>query len=285
MLQIEPELAGLTELQLILFLVNSELDSLNARRSHYFVPGESGPVSFEAMGDLKALTTLGYLDEEGLNDRTLNWLDAIEPAERVAIERARSAWQGREREEMLAMIFRSFPYYAINAPVRHAVLSADELERVESERPIKSGSVLFTIGYEGRHLEEYLNALIGEDVHLLIDVRKNAYSMKYGFSRHTFEPACGAVRIRYVHLSGLGVDQRLRHAAQTVMDWQRMFELYEREILPEHGRELLRIKELMKEESRAAITCYERLPVDCHRSRVAKALAELRGWTHPIVDL
>ncbi|WP_348602891.1 DUF488 family protein [Bartonella tribocorum] len=41
----------------------------------------------------------------------------------------------------------------------------------------------FTIGYEGKSLENYLNCLLENNIKILCDVRKNPISRKYGFSK------------------------------------------------------------------------------------------------------
>jgi len=49
---------------------------------------------------------------------------------------------------------------------------------------------LFTIGYEGISLEEYFNRLIKNDVKVLVDVRNNPLSMKFGFSKTQLKRFC-----------------------------------------------------------------------------------------------
>ena len=64
------------------------------------------------------------------------------------------------------------------------LLSAKELLMVDAQRNRESKAVLFTVGYEGRTLDAYLDLLIRNNVKILCDVRKNPFSMKYGFSRN-----------------------------------------------------------------------------------------------------
>ena len=70
------------------------------------------------------------------------------------------------------------------------VTKQKELNTIEQQKPHYAHKQLFTIGYEGISLETYINKLIINDVNVLCDVRKNAYSQKYGFSKQTLELAC-----------------------------------------------------------------------------------------------
>ena len=44
-------------------------------------------------------------------------------------------------------------------------------------------NTLFTIGYEGISIDTYINKLLQNYIKTLVDVRKNAYSNKFGFSK------------------------------------------------------------------------------------------------------
>src|SRR5208337_3842601 len=43
---------------------------------------------------------------------------------------------------------------------------------------------IVTIGYEGRNIDKFLSILIDHKIGKLIDVRKNPFSMKYGYSKN-----------------------------------------------------------------------------------------------------
>jgi len=77
----------------------------------------------------------------------------------------------------------NFPYWATKSIKAESILSAGELEKVNKHKPVITETVLFTIGYEKISFEEYLNRLLNNDVKVLVDVRNNPLSMKYGFSK------------------------------------------------------------------------------------------------------
>ncbi|HET6512835.1 MAG TPA: DUF488 domain-containing protein [Candidatus Kapabacteria bacterium] len=254
---------------------------------YHFAPVLEGVKSFELVYDLGSLKIKGLLqyDDELLTPNLTGFIRELPPDLASDVSRVVIEFGTKTYEEIAREIFTRYPYYAINSDLRHGVLSPDALDRVEKVRAVGMTPMLYTIGYEGLHLEEYINLLIGQNVRMLIDVRKNAYSMKFGFSRHILERGLREAGIHYIHLPGLGVDSAKRREANTDKQWYNMFQEYFEETLPLHGKELSTIKEMIERLNRVAITCYEATPEDCHRSYIARALEAMQGWEYPVVHL
>jgi uncharacterized protein (DUF488 family) len=154
-------------------------------------------------------------------------------------------------------------------------LDCSTLERIKQEQTFVAGPGLLTIGYEGRSLEAYLNQLLRARVTLLCDVRRNALSRKYGFSKRTLGNACHGVGIRYEHLPELGIDSDLRQGLETQADYDALFANYRRDVLPRQTDALNRITNWIRTDGqRVALTCYEADPRQCHRHCVADALSQ-----------
>src|SRR5450759_4232825 len=100
---------------------------------------------------------------------------------------------------------------------------------------------LCTIGYEGSSLEGYLNRLLQAGVTLLCDVRRNALSRKYGFSKSTLAKACEGVGIRYEHLPELGIASDERQKLHKQADYDALFAAYKRDNLPRQTEALKKI--------------------------------------------
>ncbi|MGY9014452.1 MAG: DUF488 family protein [Rhodospirillales bacterium] len=64
---------------------------------------------------------------------------------------------------------------------------------VESPRPTAASARLFTIGYEGKTLERFLNQLVQHRIRVLCDVHRNPVSMKFGFSKNRLRKAVNAM--------------------------------------------------------------------------------------------
>src|SRR3990172_3013426 len=154
---------------------------------------------------------------------------------------------------------------------------AATMAAVSAARPTAGKPGVCTIGYEGRSLEGYLNHLIQNGATLLCDVRRNPLSRKYGFSKGTLAKGCEGVGIRYEHLPELGIASEARRGLATQADYNALFAVYEREALPGQPEALERIRQWVKEDERVALTCFERLPQQCHRRCVAEAVENKFG--------
>ena len=131
---------------------------------------------------------------------------------------------------LVADVYRRHPWYATRSEIADKVLTdCAEVERIHQARPdgVKAG--LFTIGYEGKSLEAYLNQLLRAGVTTLCDVRRNPLSRKYGFSKGTLSQSCERVGIRYEHLPQLGIASEERRDLKTQADYDALFAEYERE--------------------------------------------------------
>ena len=181
------------------------------------------------------------------------------------------------QDELVAYTYRKWPYTAINSVIKEKLLSEEELEKVheQKERYVRTEPMLFTIGYEGFSLESYLRQLISNDVHVLCDVRKNAYSMKYGFSKGILQKACEGVGIKYIHIPELGIESDQRQTLNTQRDYDILFERYEQTTLRNNWKYLLDVREIISQYNRVCLTCFEKDPKQCHRTRVARALMRL----------
>jgi len=132
---------------------------------------------------------------------------------------------------------------------------------------------LYTIGYEGRTLDNYLTILLNNGVTTLCDVRRNPISRKPGFSRRALARGCEGVGIRYEHLPELGIASERRRGLRTQSDYDALFADYERTWLPLQEGALRTIHGWIADGERVALTCYENTPDRCHRHCVADALA------------
>ena len=73
---------------------------------------------------------------------------------------------------------------------------------------------LFTIGYEGASIADFVATLRAVNVDVLIDVRDVPISRKPGFSKRVLAQRLGDVGIEYVHLRDLGDPKPGRDAAR-----------------------------------------------------------------------
>lgn len=181
-------------------------------------------------------------------------------------------------DDLIAEVYRRYPYCAINSKIKEERLKGDRaaLKAIEEARPTKK-TPLASIGYEGRSLENYGNALIANGITVLCDVRKNPISRKYGFSRSTLENACKDIHIEYRHYPELGVPSYERQDLSCQADYDDLFERYEEKILPKQSNLIDALANLVALDVGVAFTCFESNPAQCHRTRVINAITRKTG--------
>lgn len=271
---------GHTDFQKLLFLYTRECKTAS---SYEFVPYRFGAFSFTSYADKRKLIALGLLADDEQKwvltetGRAMARRNAVEPLRVASFCRRHRQLRG---DALIIEQYRRFPYYAARSEILGQLqLDPETLARIEAARP-KHGPVgLVTIGYEGRSLENYLNELLRDGVTLLCDVRRNPLSRKYGFSKGTLSNASEGVGIRYEHLPELGIASEERQGLSTPADYRALFAWYRREILPRQRAALEKLLGWISAGERVALTCFERLPEQCHRHCVAETLERVSGAT------
>jgi len=263
-----------TQFQKYLFLATRKQET----KSFDFVPYYYGCFSFQANQDIMTMTKQGMLSESesriSLVD-TKDYLQYLTIFDQSIIRGIKEQFGGMALNDLIRYTYINYPFYAIKSTIAKEILTTEELAKVEKQKRHFSESKLFTIGYEGKSLERYLDFLIINDVRVLCDVRKNAYSQKYGFTEYQLERACKGIGIKYVHVPELGIESDMRQNLSSQADYDELFDFYEKNTLPKNWDYLLKVRDLINQEGRVALTCFEQNPKQCHRSRVAKALMNL----------
>ena len=131
---------------------------------------------------------------------------------------------------------------------------------------------IFTIGYEGTTVSEFLTALKQAGVQRVIDVRALPLSRRPGFSKTPLRLALEAAGIEYVHLKALGTPSEGRTAARAGRH-DDMMRVYTGQLeLPEAIAQSAQMLELAAEKP-SALLCMEREPAHCHRTLLLDMVA------------
>ena len=128
-------------------------------------------------------------------------------------------------------------------------------------------TALYTVGYEGLALDEFLARLRHERIDRLIDIRALPLSRRRGFSKSPLADALAGADIEYLHLRSAG--NPFRKEADALAKYKAAL-----------GDAVVgEVAEAVRG-YRAVLLCYEADPAACHRAiiapRVAKRL-KLRG--------
>ena len=130
--------------------------------------------------------------------------------------------------------------------------------------------VLFTIGYEGRTLDDFLAVLRAEHVDLLVDVRELPLSRKPGFSKRRLSEALAGVEIEYRHERRLGNPKENREPFRSGLPQARSRFVG---ILQGASRDAFEDIAELAAVRRVALLCFERAHGDCHRSCISTLAA------------
>jgi hypothetical protein len=254
-----------TDFQKLLFLANIECEE-----PHFeFVPYRYGSYSFQAADDLEILERLGWIALDSREITTLETLDVQKclPTRDVShIVRQMKRYQKLRGKKLIRYVYNKYPYYALKSEIAEEVLDAEGCNAIKAIRKKirRHDDVVFTVGYEGRKLETYINLLIQNDVRVLADVRCNPLSRKFGFSKRALQSLLPKLGIEYRHLPELGIVSSKRRGLSSHQEFKALFREYRNE-LPNRTAALSLLKELIAEHSRVALTCFEANHRDCHR--------------------
>ncbi len=262
-----------TRTQLIkwLFLLRQEGPLASDPTFHDFLPYHYGPFSFEAYNDVDALRRGGFLDGATLRVPTVRIAEVralearLPEGLRQAIAASMDRYVAMSDRELCADVYARYPWYATRSRLRCG-----------QRNPPRARPAVYTAGYQERSLDKFLDILLRAGVTMLIDVRSNPLSRKYGFSRAALHHLSAKVGIEYRHYPDLGIDGALRRDVSSIAQHQELLDYYERAILPRRQSSIARVAKLI-EARPCALVCYEADPRDCHRGRLAGRLAEVTG--------
>jgi len=268
-------------LQKLLFLFTNK----QGKAEYDFIPYKFGCYSYSANADMSAMVTRGFLNEDEKSftkkDAT-DYLKQVKPADLKLLQEVKANYGKMSANTLMKHTYINFPFYAIKSEVAENILSKEELEKVTKAKPKSNKTVLFTIGYEGISLEEYLVRLLKNDVKVLVDVRNNPLSMKYGFSKSQLKKYCASLGIDYVHIPEVGIQSDQRQELNTQSDYDKLFAVYRKNNLSKTSSYQNEILKLLKQHKRIALTCFEANICQCHRKHLAEAIEQLPGFNYEV---
>ncbi|MCX6325012.1 MAG: DUF488 family protein [Sphingobacteriales bacterium] len=268
-------------LQKLLFLFANK----QGKAEYEFIPYKFGCYSYSANADMTAMVRKGILKEDEKsfekNDKT-DYLKQIKPADHKLLLEVKANYGTMSASALMKHTYLNFPFYATRSEVAETILSKEELKKVTNSKSAENKTILFTIGYEGISLENYLVRLLKNDVRILVDVRKNALSMKYGFSKNQLKKYCESLGVMYVHFPQVGIQSEQRQELNTQADYDKLFTIYRKDNLSKTTDTQTDILTLLKKHKRIALTCFEANICQCHRKHLAEAIEKLPAFEYEV---
>ena len=134
---------------------------------------------------------------------------------------------------------------------------------------------VFTIGYEGMNIREFLLMLSEHHIEAVVDVRELPLSRKPGFSKTALAKSLNLAGLEYVHMVGLGCPKPVRDRYRADSDWRRYTEGFLKHLKKQEDA-IAELSQLVAS-SNCVLLCYEADFNFCHRSMVAEALRKHSG--------
>ena len=260
----------------LVFLLRHETALKNVASFYDFVPYKYGPFSFTLYRDLELLRQDGYVttsDEIALCEHTLNQTqretEKLAESMASAVSDIVDQYGARSQNILVRDIYRKYPWFALNSEL-------PERNLVSTQRPERAKPAVYTAGYEGKSVDAFFNDLLSHGIDALIDVRANPSSRKYGFSKRRLGQLCDRLELEYRHMPSLGVPSSARVGLGSHASYQRLLSRYEQSMLPQHSAEVKELGCFMRQKS-SVLVCVEKDVQCCHRSRLAKAVADFTG--------
>ena len=261
-----------TRLVKLLFLIRHETPLAHLPSFYDFVPYKDGPFSFALYRDMQILKESGYIQTDSqvaLSIQNLNKvrheIDRLPSTIICAITCLIDKYGKTSQDALVEMVYHKYPWFTLNSElVEHNV---DAINYVPETQP-----AIYTAGYEGRSIDSFLNNILKHGIKNVIDVRANPISRKYGFAKSQLRHLCGKLDLGYHPVPSLGIPSKNRVGLGDHVSYQCLLDWYEHSMLPSRLDEVAALGYHMGE-TPSALVCFEEDVECCHRSRLAKAVA------------
>ena len=134
---------------------------------------------------------------------------------------------------------------------------------------------LFTVGYQGANIDNFINSLQANNIDCILDVRALPLSRKPGFSKTKLSSRLEHVKIHYIHLPELGTPKDIRDELKLTRDYVAFFKKMEKYLAGK--KDAIRQAYNQVINTRCCLLCFERLADQCHRKIVAEKIKARNG--------
>lgn len=258
------------------FLLAYETQSRGGSAFYQYVPYNYGPHSFTLYQEAQAL-----MRDSLLVERNNDWV-LTETGKSVTIKLVPDVeddvtsiikkYGKLDSTKLIDYVYDRYPRFTMNSAM---------IDKRAMARPVAVPAI-YTMGYEGLLIDGFLDKLIFSGIARLVDVRNNPWSRRYGFAQSTLKYLCELLKIEYVHYPELGIPSEHREDLSSPAAYVRLFDMYERDILPNQTVRIKAVANEMKLKP-SVLVCMEADPGSCHRTRLANAIKLLNDL--PIINL
>jgi uncharacterized protein (DUF488 family) len=246
-----------TFLEKTLFLLKEEEGLDKLVKFYSFYPYDYGPFSQTSYEDIDRLKRAGLLTEslqvtQSGRAEIEKLPKSIEPNVKAVVGRFQST------ESIRDYVYSKYPDYTVKS-------------KLTANRQKKQNPGIFSIGYEGKDIDSFLDILIKNQIEAVVDIRFNPFSMNFDFLKSKLQKMLQKTEIEYVHIPELGIEGTKRKNLHAAEDYKRLFGEYKARIKASNSADIQKIIELGKKK-RIVLLCFEHDKNLCHRGVVADQL-------------
>ena len=257
-------------------------------KNHYdFFPYKFGPFSIMSYYDKRRLMDLGLLksaDDFQLNTKH-SYLNELTTTDKAALLRFKSNIGNLRGDKLVKKTYREFPQFSARSKIAERHFDADEIKQLKFAWNTDKAPFVFTIGYEGLTIDSFLNKLIANSITVVVDVRNNPQSMKYGFSKKSFKQYIESAGMKYIHIPELGIPSAMRKGLGESVSHKNLFKAYENKLLPKQETEIKQLMDLTNKDERIALVCFEADHNFCHRHTLVEHLQKNKAFKRAVIHL
>lgn len=137
----------------------------------------------------------------------------------------------------------------------------------------KHSPIVFSIGYEGRDINNFIDELKKVKIKTLVDVRETPYSRKKDFSKSRLREHLERANIRYYHIRELGSPKKLRDKFRRDSNFVYFAKRYQEYL--DARRYLIKSLDQLLYKERICFMCFEKDYLRCHRNLVIEKIREI----------
>jgi uncharacterized protein (DUF488 family) len=255
-------------------------------KNHYdFFPYQYGPFSFLTYYDKRRLTELNLLkatdDFELKTDHS--YLKEITSADKTGLLKLKAS--GLRGRNLIRKTYQEYPQFASRSKIASELFDSEEIKQIQFAWNTDKKPFIYTLGYEGLTIDAFLNKLISNNIMAVVDVRNNPQSMKYGFSKKSFNDYIEKAGMKYIHIPELGIPSAMRKGLGKSVSYEQLFSSYETDLLPNQEEAKTQLRNLIAKYARIAIVCFEADYHFCHRGTLVRHLQKEEALLKPVIHL
>jgi len=258
------------------------------KKNHYdFFPHNFGPFSNLSYYDKRILMDSGLLkpvDDFQLSTKH-SYLKELTPTDKAALLRFRTNIGNLRGDNLLKKTYREFPQYTLRSKIAVKHFTTEELRQRQFAFTVETKPAVFSIGYEGLTIDSFLYKLIANNITIVVDVRNNPQSMKYGFSKKSFKQYIENAGMKYIHIPELGIPSTMRKGLGESVSHKTLFKTYENKLLPNQEAEIKHLIDLTNKDERIALVCFEADHHFCHRHTLIEHLQKNKSFKRAVIHL